>query len=353
MTTRQIKVGNVAIGGGLPPVVQSMCNTRTDDPQATLAQIGRLAALGCRIIRVALPAPSAVAGFREICAASPMPVIADIHFDWRLAISAMENGAAGIRINPGNMPDADGMRNVAKAAAESGTAVRIGVNMGSLSPEAAAQYGRTPEAMSESAAQYLALFEDAGCRNLKVSLKSSDIRTTVRACRTFSSRCDWPMHLGITEAGTAAAGIIKSAAGIGALLLDGIGDTIRVSLTAPPEEEITAAYRILDALGLRPGRPEIISCPTCGRTRINLIELASKVEDAVNRMLAEGKTFSIRKIAVMGCEVNGPGEAADADIGIAGGNGKGIIFKNGVKIATLPENELLPAFIRELEEKTK
>ncbi|MBO7741562.1 MAG: flavodoxin-dependent (E)-4-hydroxy-3-methylbut-2-enyl-diphosphate synthase [Victivallales bacterium] len=345
MATRQIKVGDVAIGGGLPPVVQSMCNTRTDDPEATLAQIQRLADLGCRIIRVAFPAPAAADGLREICRHSPLPVIADIHFDWRLAVLALENGTHGIRINPGNMRNAEGMQAVAKAAADSGRAVRIGVNMGSLSPEAEAAYGRTPEAMAESAAQYLALFEDAGCRHLKVSLKSSHIRSTVQACRAFSARCSWPMHLGITEAGTAASGMIKSAVGIGALLLDGIGDTIRVSLTAPPEEEITAAYRILDALSLRPGRPEIISCPTCGRTRINLISLAQQVEEEVNRMLAAGKVFSIRKIAVMGCEVNGPGEAADADIGIAGGNGKGIIFRNGAPVATLPEEKLLPEFI--------
>lgn len=346
--SRRIMVGRVPVGGGAPIAVQSMCNTRTDDPQATLAQIQRLVQRGCAIVRVTLPTAAAVAGFREICAESPLPVVADIHFDWRLAVAAMENGAAAVRVNPGNMPDAVGIRNVARCAAENGCAVRVGVNMGSLSPAVEKELGRTAAAMTRSALEYLELFQECGCSNLKVSLKSSDIRTTVEACREFHRISDWPLHLGVTEAGTPAAGVIKSAVGIGALLLEGIGDTIRVSLTAPPEEEVTAAYRILDALGLRPGRPEVVACPTCGRTRIDLIPMAEAVEAEVNRLLSAGKSIAMRKIAVMGCVVNGPGEASDADVGIAGGDGNGVLFRKGQRVATLPEAELLPALLEEI-----
>lgn len=346
--TRRIHVGNVEIGGGAPIVVQSMCNTPADDAPATIAQIQRLAACGCQLIRCALPRESAAPAFREVCAASPLPMIADIHFDYRLALAALEAGAAGVRVNPGNLRDLDGIRQVARAAAQSGRAVRIGVNLGSLSPRAREKYGPTAEAMVESAREFLGVFEEAGCRNLKVSLKASDLALTVEACRRFRELSDWPLHLGVTEAGTPSAGIVKSAIGIGTLLLDGIGDTIRVSLTAPPEEEITAAFRILDALGLRPGHPQIIACPTCGRTRIDLIALAQRVENEVNRLLAQGVKLPFRKIAVMGCEVNGPGEAADADLGIAGGNGKGLLFRHGKPIRTVPENELFEEFLKEL-----
>lgn len=347
--TRRIHVGDVAVGGGGPVVVQSMCNTPPEDVAGTLAQIGRLAALGCRIIRCALPRESAVAPFREICAGSPLPVIADIHFDYRLALSALSAGAAGVRINPGNIRSADGIRQVAECAAQRDAAVRIGVNMGSLSPQSQSRHGRTAEAMVASALEYLAFFEDAGCRNLKVSLKSSSISETVAACRRFHELSQWPQHIGLTESGTPETGVIKSAIAIGALLMDGIGDTIRVSLTAPPEAEIPAAYRILDALGLRPGRPQLVSCPTCGRTRIDLIRLAGEVENAVNRILASGRRLNLKKIAVMGCEVNGPGEAADADLGIAGGNGRGMFFSHGRVIRTFPESELLPRLLEELE----
>ncbi len=346
--SRQIQVGKVRIGGGAPIVVQSMCNTRTDDVQGSLAQIERVAALGCQVIRLALPNQNAVEGLRQICAASPIPVIADIHFDYRLALAALECGVDGIRINPGNIRDAEKVRAVANAAAASGKAVRIGVNMGSLSPAAEERYGRTAEAMVESAMEYLRPFEEAGCQHLKISLKSSDLRLTVQACRRLHELSQWPLHLGVTEAGTPAMGVLKSAIGIGGLLVDGIGDTIRVSLTAPPEEEIKAANRILDALGLRPGRPQLVSCPTCGRTRVNLIAMAEQVEAEVDRLLAAGYVIPLKKIAVMGCEVNGPGEAADADLGIAGGAGQGLLFRNGESVRVYPEAELVEALLTEI-----
>lgn len=347
--TRKIQVGKVTVGGGAPVVVQSMCNTPANDSGAALEQIERLRALGCQLIRCALPNPAAVSAFREICAKSPLPVIADIHFDCRLAMAAVDCGAAGIRVNPGNIHNPDGIREVARAAAAEDVAVRVGVNMGSLSPRVQARLGRTAAAMVESACEFLRPFEDAGCRNLKVSLKSSDLRIMLEACRCFHQLSDWPQHIGLTEAGTAAAGIVKSSIAIGSLLLEGIGDTIRVSLTAEPEEEIRAACRILEALNLRPGRPQLISCPTCGRTRIDLIRLARNVEETVDRMLAQGKRITLHRIAVMGCEVNGPGEAGDADLGIAGGNGRGVIFRQGKIVATCPEAELLPRFVSELE----
>ena len=344
-STRQIHVGSVTIGGGAPIVVQSMCNTLAEDAESTLAQIQRLADLGCQIIRVALPRPNAIEPFGRICAASPLPVIADIHFDHRLALAALEKGAQGIRVNPGNIKDLDGVKEIAHTAASSGQAVRVGVNLGSLSPRAREKYGPTAQAMVESAREFLDIFEDAGCQNLKVSLKASDLSLTLESCRLFRQISDWPLHLGVTEAGTPAAGLVKSAIGIGALLLEGIGDTIRVSLTAPPEAEIPAAFRILDALGLRPGRPQLISCPTCGRTHIDLISLAEKVESYLNRLLAQGYRIPLKKIAVMGCEVNGPGEAADADLGIAGGFGRGILFQKGQVVRAMPETELYQALV--------
>ena len=346
--TRQIHLGSVPIGGGAPLVIQSMCNTKTDDAAATLAQIRRLAELGCQVIRVALPSVTAVPSLEQICRESPLPVVADIHFDERLALAALAAGAHGIRVNPGNLRNAAAIREVARRAAELDRCVRVGVNMGSLSPAAREKYGLTAEAMVQSALEYLEIFEEAGCRNLKVSLKSSDLRISIEAARRFHALSDWPLHLGITEAGTPMAGTIKSAIGLGALLLEGIGDTIRVSLTAPPEAEITAAHRIMDALGLRPGRPQLVSCPTCGRTRINLIPIAEAVETEIDRLMAAGKTIALRKIAVMGCEVNGPGEASDADLGLAGGNGSGVIFKLGKPVRRCPESELLPALLEEI-----
>ena len=347
--TRKIHVGPLAIGGEAPVAVQSMCDTPTGDVGATLAQIRRLADAGCQLVRVALPGVPELPALEKLSRTSPLPVVADIHFDGRLAVQALETGVQGIRVNPGNIPDVDALREAARIAAASGQAVRVGVNLGSLSPRAREKYGATAQAMVESAREYLGIFEDAGCQNLKVSLKASGIPLTLQACRLFRTLSPWPLHLGLTEAGTPPQGILKSAITLGCLLLEGIGDTIRVSLTAPPEEEVAAAFRILDALGMRPGRPRLVACPTCGRTRIDLISLATRVETAMNRLLAKGYALPLQKVAVMGCPVNGPGEAADADLGIAGGVGKGVLFRKGRIQKTLPEDQLLPALLRELE----
>ena len=347
--TRQIQVGNVKVGGGAPISIQSMTNTDTADCVATLHQIDQLAAAGCQIVRCAVQNHVSLEAFGEICRLSPIPVVADIHFDHTLAIGALECGAACVRVNPGNLPSEKAAREVARKAAQMGRPVRIGVNLGSLSKGAEARYGRTPEAMVESAMQYVRLFEEEGCFALKASLKASDVRITVSACRMFAERTDIPLHLGITEAGPVSCGIVKSAVGIGALLLDGIGDTIRVSLTAHPVEEIKAALRILEATGLRKAKPEIISCPTCARTRIDLMHLVSEVERAIDELKASGHKFKVGSIAVMGCEVNGPGEASNADIGIAGAaNKQGILFRKGRKIATLESGELLSALLKEI-----
>ena len=352
-TTRRISLGGVPVGAGAPVTVQSMTNTRTDDVAATMAQIEELAAAGCDLIRMAVPGRGALAGLAELVRESPIPVIADIHFDYRLAISAIEAGAHAIRINPGNLGGADRAAVVAKAAHAAAIPVRIGVNTGSLTEaQLAACEGRRPEAMVAAAREYCKSFEEAGCHALKVSLKASDVATTVTACRLFAAQTDYPLHLGVTEAGTPAAGLVKSAIGIGALLLDGIGDTIRVSLTAPPIEEVKAGLRILEAVGLREAAPEIVSCPTCGRTRIALQPLVEAVEDEVRRLKASGHTIQLRKIALMGCVVNGPGEAREADLGIAGGDGKGVLFRHGEIVRTMPESELLPAFLAELHRHT-
>ena len=339
--TRQIQVGNVKVGGGAPVSIQSMTNTDTADSVATLHQIDQLAAAGCQIVRCAVQNHASLESFGEICRLSPIPVVADIHFDHTLAIGALERGAACVRVNPGNLLSEKAAREVARKAAQMGRPVRIGVNLGSLSEKAEARYGRTPEAMVESALQYVRLFEEEDCLDLKASLKASDVRTTVTACRMFAERTDIPLHLGITEAGPVSCGIVKSAVGI--------GDTIRVSLTAHPVEEIKAALRILEATGVRKAKPEIISCPTCARTRIDLMQLVSAVEKAIDELKASGHKFKVGSIAVMGCEVNGPGEASNADIGIAGAaNKQGILFRKGRKVATLESGELLPALLKEL-----
>ncbi len=326
-----------------------MTNTDTADAEATLAQIQKLRLAGCQIVRCAFPARNVAEGFRSICAKSPLPVIADIHFDPALAILALECGADGIRVNPGNLPNEEAVRNVAQAAAVMRRVVRIGVNLGSLSKKAEGLYGRTPEAMVHSALDYVRIFEEEGCTALKVSLKASDVKTTILANRQFADLTDIPLHLGITEAGPLSCGIVKSSVGIGALLLDGIGDTIRVSLTAPPEMEPPVAIRILEAVGLRKAEPEIISCPTCARTRIPLMELVQKVEQAIEKLKQNNTPITVQRIAVMGCEVNGPGEAAHADIGIAGGpHGTAILFRHGQKIRTVPAEEILSALLREI-----
>jgi (E)-4-hydroxy-3-methylbut-2-enyl-diphosphate synthase len=330
-----------------------MTNTRTEDADATLDQIRRLQAAGCQIVRLAVPNRLAARALPDIRRGTDMPLVADIHFDYTLALAAVEAGFDKIRINPGNIGSPERVRLVADACRDHGVPIRIGVNSGSVEKELLDRYGLCPRALCESAMGHARLLTDCGFEDICISVKASDPAMTVETNRLLAKMCDFPLHIGVTEAGTKARGILKSAAGIGSLLLDGIGDTIRVSLTAPPEAEITAALRILDALGLRPGRPQIISCPTCGRTRFGLIPLAEAVEAEVNRILASGKHIALKKIAVMGCEVNGPGEAADADVGVAGGNGRGVLFKRGVRVASFPEAELLPRLVAEIHAATR
>lgn len=322
--TRRIMLGNTPIGGGAPVLVQSMTNTDTRNAQATLAQILKLAEIGCEAVRVAVPDARAAASLPTLVASSPVPIIADIHFDFKLAVAAIEAGCQGIRVNPGNIGAASGLARIADAAKANATVIRVGVNAGSLEKHLLRKYGKpVPEALAESALLNARAMEDLGCHNLKISIKSSSPLTTVAACRAIAAQCDYPLHLGVTEAGSLLAGSIKNAIAMGELLREGIGDTIRVSLTAPPEEEVRAAWEILRALGLRDRGPEFISCPTCGRTEIDLFGLAAKVEELVLRNPARVK------VAVMGCPVNGPGEAREADIGIAGGREKGIVFRKG------------------------
>ena len=348
-TTRRINVGGVAIGGGAPVSLQSMTNTNTADAAATLAQIRRLASAGCDIIRCAIPDEAAVNALPEILAGSPIPVIGDIHFDYRLALGAIRAGIHGIRINPGNIGSADRVRAVAEAAGEAGIPIRVGANSGSLPKgllerKLASGLDRREamaQALSEAALEQVKLLEQFGFTKVKVSLKSSSVTSTVAACRYFAKISDIPLHIGITEAGPPSVGIVKSAVGIGTLLMEGIGETMRVSLTADPLREITAGLAILEAAGLRKAEPEIVSCPTCGRTRINLEALATEVNDFVESLKASGKRIGLKKIAVMGCAVNGPGEASDADLGLAGGEGRAVVFQNGVVVRTLPEKDAL------------
>ena len=343
--TRRIMVGSVPIGGGAPVAIQSMLNTKTTDVEGCLAQIGRLQAAGCQIARLAVPDQQSAAAFREICAASPLPLVADIHFDYKLAIAAAEGGAAKIRINPGNIGGDDRVQAVVEVCKEKHIPIRIGVNGGSLDKKLLEKYGHpTAEALVESAFSHLELLEKQGFYDTCVSMKSSTVPTMVAAARLFRSRCDYPLHIGVTETGPVRMGMIKSAMGIGALLLDGIGDTIRVSLTDDPVEEVYAAKDILKAAGLRKEGVNIISCPTCGRTKIDLIGLVNQVDGALK---------DCRKpitVAVMGCIVNGPGEAREADIGIAGGDGCGMLFEKGQQIAKLPYDELLPALLKRIQE---
>ena len=343
--TKRIMVGSVPIGGGAPVAIQSMLNTKTTDVEGSLAQIGRLQAAGCQIARLAVPDQPSAAAFREICAASPLPLVADIHFDYKLAIAAAEGGAAKIRINPGNIGGDDRVQAVVEVCKEKHIPIRIGVNGGSLDKKLLEKYGHpTAEALVESAFSHLELLEKQGFYDTCVSMKSSTVPTMVAAARLFRSRCDYPLHLGVTETGPVRMGIIKSAMGIGALLLDGIGDTIRVSLTDDPVEEVYAAKDILKAAGLRKEGVNIISCPTCGRTKIDLIGLVNQVDGALKDCQ---KPITV---AVMGCIVNGPGEAREADIGIAGGDGCGMLFEKGQQIAKLPYDELLPALLKRIQE---
>ena len=342
--TRQIHVGNVAIGGGAPVVIQSMLNTKTTYVEGSLAQIRQLADAGCQIARLAVPNQEAARGFAQICRESPLPLVADIHFDYKLAIAAAEGGASKIRINPGNIGGEERVEAVVAVCKEKGIPIRIGVNGGSLEKNLLEKYGHpTAEALVESAFSHLELLEKFGFYDTCVSMKSSTVPTMVEACRLFRSKCDYPLHIGVTETGPVRQGLIKSAMGIGTLLLDGIGDTIRVSLTDDPVEEIFAAKDILRAAGLRKEGVNIISCPTCGRTRIDLIGLVNQVDQALKNC---AKPITV---AVMGCVVNGPGEAREADIGVAGGDGWGIIFEKGQQVDKRPYNELLPALLERIE----
>ena len=342
--TRQILVGGVPIGGGAPVVIQSMLNTKTTDVEGSLRQIRQLAAAGCQIARLAVPNREAARGFAEISAESPLPLVADIHFDYQLAIAAAEGGAAKIRINPGNIGGPERVKAVVEVCREKHIPIRIGVNGGSLDKKLLEKYGHpTAEALVESAFQHLELLEKEGFYDTCVSMKSSTVPTMVAAARLFRSKCDYPLHIGVTETGPVKQGLIKSAMGIGALLLDGIGDTIRVSLTDDPVEEVYAAKDILKAAGLRKEGVNIISCPTCGRTRIDLIGLVNQVDAALKDCK---KPITV---AVMGCVVNGPGEAREADIGIAGGDGWGMIFEKGEQVEKLPYEQLLPALLRRIE----
>lgn len=343
--TRQLKLGSVRIGGGAPIAVQSMTNTDTRDVEATLGQIKRLHDAGCEIVRVAVPDETAAKALRVIHDASPIPVIADIHFDYRLALMALEAGLEGLRINPGNIGERKNVEMVVDAAKARGAVIRVGVNSGSVEKRLLEQYGGpTPQAMVESALGHVRILEEHGFYDTKISIKSSSVLNTIECYRLLSQRCDYPLHLGVTEAGGVLRGAIKSSVGMGVLLSEGIGDTLRVSLTAAPEEEMAVAWELLRALGLRQRGPEIISCPTCGRTEIDLIGLAQEVE---RRLRTEKAPI---KVAVMGCVVNGPGEAREADLGMAGGRDKGIIFRKGEVIRSVRGQEaLLAAFMEELD----
>ena len=337
---RQIIAGNVPIGGDAPVSIQSMLNTRTTDVEGSLAQIRALRAAGCQLVRLAVPDMDAAKGFGEIASASPLPLVADIHFDYRLAIAAAENGAAKIRINPGNIGGKERVKAVVDVCREKKIPIRIGVNGGSLEKDILEKYGHpTAEALVESAMGHVRLLEDQNFRDICISMKSSSVPTTVAAYRLMDGLTDYPLHLGVTETGTEHMGVIKSAAGIGGLLCLGIGNTLRVSLTADPVREIVAAKEILHAVGLRHDGPEFISCPTCGRTQIDLISLAGEVE---KRLAGLEKPITV---AVMGCIVNGPGEAREADVGIAGGKDCGVLFAKGKKIKTLPYDQLADALM--------
>lgn len=344
MKTREVHIGNKVIGGGNPILIQSMTNTKTEDVAATVEQINALTGAGCDIIRCAVPTMEAALAIREIKPYISIPLVADIHFDYKLAIAAMENGADKIRINPGNIGSAERVRAVVDVAKERNIPIRVGVNSGSLEKSLIEKYGGvTAEGIVESALDKVHMIEDMGYDNLVISIKSSDVLMCVKAHELISTQTDHPLHVGITEAGTLISGNIKSSIGLGLILSLGIGDTIRVSLTGDPLEEIKSAKLILRTLGLRKGGIEVVSCPTCGRTKIDLIGLANKVETMV-----AGYPLNI-KVAVMGCVVNGPGEAKEADIGIAGGIGEGLIIKHGEVYKKVPENELLDALKYELD----
>lgn len=343
--TRQITLGNLKIGGNAPVAVQSMCNTDTRDAVKTLDQISCLEQAGCELVRLAVPDEEAALAIGKIRQGTTMPLIADIHFDYRLALEAVKQGVHGLRINPGNIGGKDKVAEVVRACEDRGIPIRIGVNAGSLEKQLLEKFGHpTPEAIVESAFGHIRILEDLNFTNLKVSLKASDVMTTVASYRLFSEKSDYPLHIGISEAGTLYSGTIKSSVGLGILLAEGLGDTMRVSLTADPVEEVRVAYEILKSLKVRQRGVNIISCPTCGRTEIDIIGLASEVE----KRLAHIKEPIT--VAVMGCVVNGPGEAREADVGIAGGKGVGLLFKHGEIVTKLSEKELADVLVKEVEE---
>ena len=348
--TKVIQIGNKKIGGGNPILIQSMTNTKTEDVQATVEQILALEAAGCDIIRCAVPTMEAAKALKEIKKQIHIPLVADIHFDYRLAIAAMENGADKIRINPGNIGSTERIKAVVDVAKERNIPIRVGVNSGSLEKDLVEKYhGVTAEGLVESALDKVHIIEELGYSNLVISIKSSDVMMCAKAHELIAKQTNYPLHVGITEAGTLYSGNIKSAMGLGIILYQGIGDTIRVSLTGAPLEEVKSAKRILKTLGLRKGGVEVVFCPTCGRTRIDLIHLANQVETMVSGM--EG--LDGVKVAVMGCVVNGPGEAREADIGIAGGVGEGLIIKKGEILRKVPEEDLLNSLRSELEAMAK
>ncbi len=341
--TRRIHVGHVPIGDGAPIAVQSMTNTDTRNVADTVAQIERLVSAGCDIVRLAILDEAAVQAFGEIRKKVNVPLIADIHFDHRLALGVLRAGADGLRINPGNIGGQRAVEKVVETARASKAPIRIGVNAGSLHRDMLKKFGGpTPEAMVESAMEHVKILEDLDFPHIKISLKSSDVKKTVSAYELLSERVDYPLHLGVTEAGTLISGTVKSTMGIGFLLAEGIGDTFRVSLTRDPVEEVRVAYEILRCLGLRARGPEIISCPTCGRCEIDLFELVDRVEKGLSGIVASPK------VAIMGCVVNGPGEAREADVGVAGGRGQGILFKKGEVVRKIPENRLAEVLIAEV-----
>jgi (E)-4-hydroxy-3-methylbut-2-enyl-diphosphate synthase len=342
-TSRQVRVGAVAVGGGAPVSVQSMTTTLTADVNATLQQIAELTAAGCQIVRVAVPSQDDVAALPAIARKSQIPVIADIHFQPRYVFAAIEAGCAAVRVNPGNIKRFDDkVKEIAKAAGAAGVPIRIGVNAGSLDPRLLAKYGKaTPEALVESALWEASLFEEHGFGDIKISVKHHDPVVMIAAYRLLAARCDYPLHLGVTEAGPAFQGTVKSSVAFGALLAEGIGDTIRVSLSAPPVEEVKVGAQILESLGLRQRRLEIVSCPSCGRAQVDVYTLADKVTAAL-----DGFEMPLR-VAVMGCVVNGPGEAREADLGVASGNGKGQIFVKGQVVKTVPESQIVETLVEE------
>jgi len=346
--SRQIAIGGVKIGGGAPVAVQSMTNTPTQDVAATVEQIDRLTAAGCELVRMAVPDMEAASALKEIKPRVSLPIIADIHFDYRLALAAIENTADGLRLNPGNIGGRKKIQEIVAAARDQAIPIRIGVNSGSLDKAILRKYGHpTADAMVDSAMGHVRILEDLDFHLIKISLKSSDVLQMISAYRLLSEKVDYPLHLGVTEAGSLISGTVKNSLGIGLLLSEGIGDTVRVSLTHDPVDEVKVAYKILGALGLRQRGVEIISCPTCGRCQVDLFTLVETIENALSQISTP------LKVAVMGCVVNGPGEAKEADIGIAGGQGQGTLFKKGRLIRKLPESDLAGVLIEEVKKMAK